>query len=399
MMDKLTIQDLNFHGKRVLMRVDFNVPLESGRVANDQRIRKVLPTIQYILDNGGKLILMSHLGRPKGRRVPEMTLKPCAVVLSQLLDKKVSFADDCVGKTARDAVAALKEGDVLLLENLRYHEAETKNDPEFSAQLAKLGDIYVNDAFGTAHRSHASTVGVTKHFKSCAAGYLMINEIAYLGRIVENPEKPFVAIMGGAKISGKIEVIFNLLPKVDHIMIGGGMMFTFLKAKGLEIGKSLLEPDKIDVAASLLEKGSRKLVLPVDCLVSDHIDFTRRQVGKLEVVSVENIPSNGFGLDIGPETRNQFQAILEQAKTIVWNGPMGVFEIADTAKGTFAIANILAQLTEKGVTTVVGGGDSAAAVAKAGVEEKISHISTGGGASLEFLEGKTLPGIAALTDK
>ncbi len=399
MMDKLTIEDLNFHGKRVLMRVDFNVPLESGRVANDQRIRKVLPTIQYILDNGGKLILMSHLGRPKGRRVAEMTLKPCVAVLSQLLDKEVSFAEDCVGKTARDAVATLKEGDVLLLENLRYHEAETKNDPEFSAQLAQLGDIYVNDAFGTAHRSHASTVGVTKHFKSCAAGYLMVNEIAYLGRIVENPEKPFVAIMGGAKISGKIEVIFNLLPKVDHIMIGGGMMFTFLKAKGLEIGKSLLEPDKIDVAASLLKKGSRKLVLPVDCLVSDHIDFTRRQVGKLEVVSVENIPSNGFGLDIGPETRNQFQSILEQAKTIVWNGPMGVFEIADTAKGTFAIANILAQLTEKGVTTVVGGGDSAAAVAKAGVEEKISHISTGGGASLEFLEGKTLPGIAALTDK
>jgi phosphoglycerate kinase len=398
-MDKLTIEDLNVRGIRVLMRVDFNVPLEGGRVANDQRIRKALPTIRYILDNGGKLILMSHLGRPKGQRVPEMTLKPCVSVLTQLLEKEVAFADNCVGKPARDAVAALQEGDVLLLENLRYHGAETKNDPEFSAQLAQLGDIYVNDAFGTAHRSHASTVGVTKHFESCAAGYLMMKEIAYLGRLVKNPEKPFVAIMGGAKISGKIDVISNLLPKVDHVLIGGGMMFTFLKAKGLEIGKSLLETDKIDVAAALLEKESRQLILPVDCLVSDHFDFNRREVGKLKHVSVENIPANCFGLDIGPNTLNQFHSILEQAKTIVWNGPMGVFEIVDTSKGTFAIANILAELTGKGVTTVIGGGDSAAAVAKVGVEEKISHVSTGGGASLEFLEGKTLPGIAALTDK
>ena len=398
-MAKLFIEDLDVRDKRVLVRVDFNVPLEKGRVADDQRIRSALPTIRYILEGHGKPVLMSHLGRPKGQRVLEMTLKPCVPVLTKLLEKEVSFVDDCIGETAQNAVASLREGDVLLLENLRYHRGETENDSIFSAELARLGDIYVNDAFGTAHRAHASTVGVTKHVEACAAGYLMMKEIDYLGRIFKNPERPVVAVMGGAKISGKIDVISNLLPKVDHILIGGGMMFTFLKANGLEVGKSLLEEGKLEVAAALLEKGPLKLVLPTDCMVSDRFDFHKRQVGSLKPVSVADIPSDHFGLDIGPDTIERFRSILEQAGTVVWNGPMGVFEIEKAARGTFAIANILADLTAKGATTVVGGGDSAAAIARAGLTEKISHVSTGGGASLEFLEGKTLPGIAALTDK
>jgi phosphoglycerate kinase len=398
-MQKLTIEDLAFKGNRVLMRVDFNVPLEKGRVSNDQRIRAALPTIKYIVEKGGKLILMSHLGRPNGQRVPEMSLKPCVSVLSGLLGKTVNFVDDCIGEAVETAVEKLDEGEVLLLENLRYYTQETDNDPEFSRKLAKLGDVYVNDAFGTAHRAHASTEGVTHHIHPCAAGYLLMKELDYLGRVLEKPEKPFTAILGGAKISGKIDVISRLLPRVDNLIIGGGMSFTFFKAQGMEIGNSLLEEDKIDVAKQLLEQGEGKINLPVDCVVSETFDFNTRKVGTLKEVCADEIPSGWFGLDIGSKSIENFRSVLKEAKTIVWNGPMGVFEINETAKGTFAIAQILAEATSKGATTVIGGGDSASAVNKAGVTDKISHVSTGGGASLEFMEGKILPGVAALTDK
>ncbi len=398
-MAKLTVEDIHVKGKRVLMRVDFNVPMEGGKVANDKRIQAALPTLKYILDRGGKLVLMSHLGRPKGNRVPEMSLKPCVPVLSDLLGKPVSFADDCIGIPAETAVKALDEGDVLLLENLRYHKEETDNDPAFAEKLAKMGDVYVNDAFGTAHRAHASTEGVTRHFEQCAAGYLMMKELDYLGKVLENPERPFVAVMGGAKISGKIDVISNLLPKVDKIILGGGMSYTFFKAQGLEIGNSLLEEDKIGVAEALLKDGEGKLVLPVDCIVTDFFDFGARKVGDLSIVGTDAISADREAVDIGPRSVELFKDILKDAKTVVWNGPMGVFEIDETAKGTYAIAQILAGVTEQGAVSIIGGGDSAAAVDKAGVAHKMSHVSTGGGASLEFLEGKTLPGVAALTDK
>jgi phosphoglycerate kinase len=398
-MKKLTIEDLEVKGKRVLMRVDFNVPLEKGRVSNDQRIRAALPTIKHIIAKGGKLILMSHLGRPKGQRVPEMSLKACVPVLSDLLGKPVGFIPDCLGKEVESEVEELSSGQVLLLENLRYYKEETDNDPEFAAGLANLGDVYVNDAFGTAHRAHASTEGVTRYIDQCAAGYLLMKELDFLGRVMENPQKPFVAILGGAKISGKIDVISNLLPKVDKLIVGGGMSYTFFKAKGMDIGNSLLEEDKIDVAKQLLEQGEGKINLPFDCIVSDIFDFDARKVGTLKEVRANKIPSDWFGLDIGSKSIENFRSILKEAKTIVWNGPMGVFEINETAKGTFAIAQILAEATSKGATTVIGGGDSASAVNKAGVTNKISHVSTGGGASLEFMEGKILPGVAALTDK
>jgi len=368
-------------------------------VANDKRIRAALPTIRYIIEKGGRLILMSHLGRPKGERKPEMSLKPCVPVLGSLLGKDVAFADDCIGEAAEAAVQRLNDGDVLLLENLRYHKEETKNDGDFSAQLARLGDVYVNDAFGTAHRAHASTEGVTHHMKQCAAGYLLKKEIAYLGDLVQNPKKPFVAILGGAKISDKIGVISNLLTKVDKIIIGGGMAYTFFKAKGLEIGNSLLEADKMDVARELLAKGGDKIILPNDTMISDSLDFEARKIGELKEVDVTAIPAGWLGLDIGSQSIARFSGILKDAKTVVWNGPMGVFEIEATAKGTYAIANILAEATAHGASTVIGGGDSVAAVVKAGLEDKVTHVSTGGGASLEFLEGKVLPGVAALTEK
>jgi phosphoglycerate kinase len=398
-MDKLTVEDLDLKGKRVLMRVDFNVPLESGRVANDKRIRAALPSIKYITNNGGKLILMSHLGRPKGQRVPEMSLQPCVTVLNALLGRKTNFIDDCIGPAVQSAIGTLNEGDILLLENLRYYHQETDNDADFAAQLANFGDVYVNDAFGTAHRAHASTEGVTHYIDQCAAGYLLMKELDYLGRVLENPDKPFVAILGGAKISGKIDIISNLLPRVDNIIIGGGMTYTFFKAQGQEIGKSLLEEDKIDLAKELLTQGGDKLILPVDCRVSDTFDFEKRQVGPLKVVAADAIPADAFSLDIGPKSIEKFQSIISAAKTVVWNGPMGVFEIEDTAQGTFAIARALADATANGATTVIGGGDSASAIDRAGVADKVSHVSTGGGASLEFMEGKVLPGVAALTDK
>ncbi len=398
-MQKLTVEDLDVKGKKVLMRVDFNVPLKSGKVADDTRIRAALPTIQYILGRGGRLILMSHLGRPDGKRVDDMSMRPCVDVLAKLLSRNVHFVEDCTGERVEAAVAQLKEGEVLLLENLRFYHEEEKNDPDFAQKLARLGELYVNDAFGTAHRAHASTEGVTRFFKQSAAGFLMMKELDYLGKVVGNPVKPYMAVLGGAKISGKIDVITNLLPKVDKIVIGGGMAFTFLKAQGLEVGSSLVEPDKVDFAGKLLAGGQDKIVLPVDFLVSDILDVKARKVGDLREVSAAKIPPGWKGVDIGPKSVEKFRSLLKAAKTVIWNGPMGVFEIDQTARGTFAIAGIMAEITAAGATTVIGGGDSAAAIEKAGMAEKVSHVSTGGGASLEFIEGKTLPGVAALTDK
>ena len=398
-MAKLTVEDLEIKGKRVLMRVDFNVPLEGGKVADDKRIRAALPTIKYIVEKGGRLVLMSHLGRPKGEKKPEMSIRPCVPVLSSLLGEDVKFVDDCIGETAETAVKKLGDGEILLLENLRYYKEETENESNFAEKLAGLGDVYVNDAFGTAHRAHASTEGVTHHIDQCAAGYLLMKEIEYIGDLIKDPKRPFVAILGGAKISGKIGVISNLLPKVDKIIIGGGMAYTFFKARGIEIGDSLLEEDRIDLAKTLLEKGADKIVLPVDCLVSNSLDFDARKVGELKEVDSGAIPAGWLGVDIGSKSISRFSTILRDARTVIWNGPMGVFEIEATAKGTYAIANVLAEATANGAATVIGGGDSASAVVKAGVAEKVTHVSTGGGASLEFLEGKVLPGVAALTDK
>jgi phosphoglycerate kinase len=397
-MKKLTVGDIDIKGKRVLMRVDFNVPLENGEVANDQRIRAALPTIKYIIARGGKLVLMSHLGRPKGQRVKEMSLKPCVKALGDHLGQEVAFVDDCIGESVLSAVNELTDGKIILLENLRYYSEESMNDPGFAAQLAELGDVYVNDAFGTAHRAHASTEGITHYFDQCAAGYLMMKELDYLGNLMQSPQSPFVAILGGAKISGKIDVITNLLPKVEKIIIGGGMTFTFYKALGYEIGKSLLEEDKIEFARDILEKGSHKIVLAEDCVVSDALNIDDRSVGELKTVDADAIPAGWVGLDIGTKSIEKFRNILQGAKTVVWNGPMGVFEIDAVAAGTYAIADILAEVTAKGATTVIGGGDSAAAVRKAGVDDQVSHVSTGGGASLEFIEGKLLPGVEALTD-
>ena len=397
-MNKLSIDNVDLINKRVLVRVDFNVPLdEKLNITNDIRIVESLPTIKKIISSGGKAILMSHLGRPKGERKPEFSLKPAAKRLSELLGKEVNLAPDCIGSDVEKMVNEMKPGDVILLENLRFHKQEEKNDPEFAKQLAKLGDVYINDAFGSAHRAHASTEGVTKFIKTCAAGYLMQKELDYLGKALAKPKRPYCAILGGAKISGKIDVIKNLLDKVDSLIVGGGMAFTFFKAEGKEIGKSLLEVEKLDLAKDLLQnlKSSKiKFLLPVDVVVAD--EFKNESPSK--VVSVDNIPPDKMGLDIGPETIKLFSDELMKSKTIVWNGPMGVFEMDNFAKGTFEIAQVLAKATSGGAVTVIGGGDSAAAISKAGLEKKVSHVSTGGGASLEFLEGKVLPGVAALTD-
>jgi phosphoglycerate kinase len=395
-MDKLTIDNIDIAGRTILVRVDFNVPLnDKQQITDDKRIVASLPTIRKIISSGGKAVLCSHLGRPKGQVVPEMSLKPVAVHLTQLLGTEVRMAPDCIGDMTAAMAEAMGNGDVLLLENLRFHKEETDNDPEFAKQLASLAEIYVNDAFGTAHRAHASTEGVTKYFDTCAAGYLMEKEIQYLGRILAEPEHPFVAVLGGAKISGKIDVIENLLNKVDRILVGGGMVFTFLKAKGLAIGDSLLEEEKVDLARETLAKAGEKLILPVDCVVAGEL----ADDADTQVVSIDAIPDGMKGLDIGPGTIELFSAELEPVKTAVWNGPMGVFEIDKFAQGTYEMAKILAGITARGAVTIVGGGDSASAVKKAGLGEKLSHISTGGGASLKYLEGKALPGIAALTDK
>jgi phosphoglycerate kinase len=397
-MNKLTIDDVSIKGKRVLTRVDFNVPLKDGVVKDDTRIRESLPTIKKIIGDGGRLILMSHLGRPKGKVAPEYSLKPVAAKLSDLIGKSVKFAEDCIGPKADSAAASLRDGEVLLLENLRFHAEEEKNDSEFSKKLAGLGDIYVNDAFGSAHRAHASTEGLTKYIKPCVAGYLMQKELKYLGNALANPKRPFVAIIGGAKISGKIDVIKNLLGKVDILLVGGGMIFTFYKAQGLNIGKSLLEEDRIAEADSLLKMrlpGAVQMILPDDVLIADKLEAPFQT----KIVDKNSIPEGWIGVDIGPRTQKLFTDKIAGAGTIVWNGPMGIFETDEFAGGTIAMAKAIAEASQKGAVSVVGGGDSAAAIAKAGVTDKISHVSTGGGASLEFLEGKVLPGVAALTDR
>jgi phosphoglycerate kinase len=396
---KLFVEDLDTAAKRVIVRVDFNVPLKDGKVESDKRLKESLPTIEYLRKKGAKVILMSHLGRPDGKRVPDMSLRPVADALSALLGAPVAFAEDCVGPAAEKAVAALSPGGVLLLENLRFHAEEEDNDAAFAKQLAALADVYVNDAFGSAHRAHASTEGITRFVPKAASGYLMKKELDFLGEAVSNPKRPFVAVIGGSKVSGKIDVIRNLLPKVDKLLIGGGMTYTFLKAQGLEIGKSIVENDKLELAKSLLAEAGAKIVLGTDCVVTDKLDFKGRTVGNIKTVSMKAIPADWEAVDAGPETVAAFTKILLDAKTIVWNGPVGVFEIDATAKGTIAVAEALAKATAAGATTIIGGGDSASAVKKAGVASKVSHVSTGGGASLEYLEGKVLPGVAALTEK
>ncbi|HVO76265.1 MAG TPA: phosphoglycerate kinase [Ignavibacteriaceae bacterium] len=397
-MKKLSIENLDVKNLRVLVRVDFNVPLDENlNITDDIRITSSLPTIKKIIKGGGKAILMSHLGRPKGKPNPKYSLRPAAKRLGELLGKEVKLAPDCIGEEVKKIVNSMSPGDVILLENLRFHEEEEKNDPAFSKQLAELGDVYVNDAFGSAHRAHASTEGVTKYMKKNAAGYLMQKELEYLGSAVSDPDRPYCAILGGAKISGKIDVINNLLNKVDTLIIGGGMAFTFYKAQGKEIGKSLLEAEKVELAKELIDKIKKtkvKFLLPVDVVVAEEF----KNESPTQVVKADNMPSDKIGLDIGPETIKLFKAELLKSKTIVWNGPMGVFEMDNFNEGTFAIAKALAEATGKGAKTIVGGGDSAAAISKAGLEEKVSHVSTGGGASLEFLEGKILPGVAALSN-
>ncbi|MCH9651811.1 MAG: phosphoglycerate kinase [Deltaproteobacteria bacterium] len=393
-MKKKTLVDIDAQGLRALVRVDFNVPLDDGKVSDDQRIRAALPTLERLLDQGASLILMSHLGRPKGKPNEALRMDPVAAHLAQLLHRPVRKLDDCVGPDVEAAAKSLKAGEILLLENLRFHPQEKANEPAFAAALASLGEVFVNDAFGTAHRAHASTAGVPERLKPAVAGLLMEKEITYLGRTLADPEKPFVAILGGAKVGDKIGVIDNLLPKVEALLIGGGMANTFLAAQGHDMADSLVEEDALDNAKTLLDQAGSRLHLPVDAVVADSFAAEARS----QVVPVDQIPQGWRMLDVGPATLKNFSQHLESSKTVVWNGPMGVFEFPAFAAGTFGLAETLGRLTRNGVTTIIGGGDSAAAVHQAGLANAMSHISTGGGASLEFMEGKSLPGVAALED-
>ncbi|HHS97536.1 MAG TPA: phosphoglycerate kinase [Chloroflexi bacterium] len=395
-MNKKTIRDVDVAGKRVLVRVDFNVPLADGKVADDTRIRAALPTIQYLLDHGAAVILMSHLGRPKGKVVPELRMDPVAARLSELLGRPVRKLGDCVGPEVEAVCRALSPGEVVLLENTRFHPEERANDPAFAAQLASLGDLYVNDAFGTAHRAHASTEGVARAMRErggeAVAGFLMEKELKFLGEAVENPERPFVAILGGAKISDKIGVIQRLLERCDRLLIGGGMANTFFKAMGFDMGESLVEEEAVETAGALLKQGRSRLVLPVDLVVADAFS----EEAHTKVVAPDGVPAGWRALDVGPKTIGTFESALSGARTVVWNGPMGVFEMEPFARGTFDLAEVLAKME---ATVIVGGGDTAAAVRQSGLADRFTHISTGGGASLEFLEGKVLPGVAALSDR
>ncbi len=401
MLNKKTVDDINVKGKRVLVRCDFNVPLKEGNITDDNRITAALPTINKLIADGGKVILCSHLGKPKGEAVPELSLKPVAKRLSELLGKEVKFAadDNVVGPNAKAAVEAMNDGDVVLLENTRYRAEETKNGEEFSKELASLCDVFVNDAFGTAHRAHCSNVGVTQYVDTCAVGYLMEKEINFLGNAVNNPKRPFVAILGGAKVADKLNVISNLLEKCDTLIIGGGMAYTFLKAQGKEIGLSLVDDTKLDYCKEMIDKANelgKQLYLPLDAVVAAGFPDPIDAKIDTEVVDIDAIPADKEGLDIGPRTRELFADAVKSAKTVVWNGPMGVFENPILAEGTNAVAKALA---DTDAITIIGGGDSAAAIKQLGYKDKVSHVSTGGGASLEFLEGKELPGVAAANDK
>ena len=401
-MNKLTLDNLieqnQIKDKKVLVRVDFNVPLDAYRNITDfKRIVESVPTIKAIISNSGKCILMSHLGRPKGEKNPKYSLDVAAEFLSKYLDQRVIFSDDCISPDNNEIINNMKAGDILLLENLRFYKEEEKNDAEFARKLSEYGDVYVNDAFGSAHRAHASTEGVTHFIKLCAAGYLMEKELDYLSSAINNPARPLCAILGGAKISGKIDVLENLLNIADKILIGGGMSFTFFKAMGLNIGKSILEEDRVCLAQEILEKAksmNKVILFPVDIVVADKFENN----ANIKIVEFDKIENEWMGMDIGPETIKKYSAEIKDSKTIIWNGPMGVFEMDNFSKGTFGVAKALAEATSNGAKTIIGGGDSASAIAKAGLEEKVSHVSTGGGASLEFLEGKTLPGVSALTD-
>ncbi|KGN03238.1 phosphoglycerate kinase [Clostridium novyi A str. 4570] len=396
-LNKKTVEDIQVKGKKVLVRCDFNVPLKDGVITDENRLVGAMPTIKYLVNEGAKVILCSHLGKPKGEAKPELSLAPVAKRLSELLEKEVVFAadDNVVGENAKKAVAEMKDGDIVLLQNTRYRKEETKNEENFSKELASLADVFVNDAFGTAHRAHCSTVGVADFLNEAACGYLIQKELKFLGDAVETPVRPFVAILGGAKVSDKINVINNLLEKVDTLIIGGGMAYTFLKAQGYTIGKSLVEEDKVEYAKEMMDKAKAKgvkLLLPIDNVVGEEFDANTTPVTTEDA----NIPEGYMGLDIGPKTSELYADAVRTAKTVVWNGPMGVFEFANFAKGTIAVAEAMA---EADATTIIGGGDSAAAVNQLGFGDKMTHISTGGGASLEFLEGKELPGIVALSDK
>jgi phosphoglycerate kinase len=388
---KKSLHDIDTASHKVLVRVDFNVPLKDGQVADDTRIRAALPTIEHLQRQGARIILCSHLGRPKGQPVPELSLRPVADKCSEIMGEEVSFVEDCVGQKVIDAVNALWPGQILLLENTRFHPGETKNDPSFASELASLAEIFVNDAFGTAHRAHASTEGVA-HLLPSVAGFLMEKELSYLGDVLDDPKHPFTAILGGAKVSDKIGVVRSLLRNADTLLVGGGMANTFLASKGYQLGNSLVEEGSLTLAAEILEQAGDALLLPVDAVVADSFDAQANS----QIVVVENVPEGWMILDIGPQTIERFKEVLQVSRLVVWNGPMGVFEFAPFAKGTEAIARSIA---ESDAISVVGGGDSAAAIRQAGLTDKISHVSTGGGASLEFLEGKELPGVAALDDK